>query len=69
MPTLAKENLSISEFHTVHVPVDVTALAGASASAAKGLTHWGRVTHICVGKLTIIGSDNGLSPARRQAII
>ena len=32
-------------------------------------THWGRVTHICVGKLTIIGSDNGLSPARRQAII
>ena len=33
------------------------------------LTHWGRVTHICVSKLTIIGSDNGLSPARRQAII
>ena len=32
------------------------------------LTHWGRVTHICVGKLTVIGSDNGLSPARRQAI-
>ena len=33
------------------------------------LTHWGRVTHICVGRLTIIGSDNGLSPAQRQAII
>ena len=33
------------------------------------LTHWGRVTHICVGKLTIIGSDNGLSPERRQPII
>ena len=33
------------------------------------LTHWGRVTHICAGKLTIIGSDNGLSPVRRQAII
>ena len=33
------------------------------------LTHWDRVTHICVGKLTIIGSDNGLSPGRRQAII
>ena len=33
------------------------------------LTHWGRVTHICVGKLTIIDSDNGLSPGRRQAII
>ena len=33
------------------------------------LTHWGRVTHICVGNLTIIGSDNGLSPGQRQAII
>ena len=32
-------------------------------------TEWGRVTHICVSKLTIIGSDNGLSPSRRQAII
>ena len=25
--------------------------------------------HICVTKLTIIGSDNGLSPGRRQVII
>ena len=33
------------------------------------LTHWGRVTQICIGKPTIIGSDNGLSPVRRQAII
>ena len=33
------------------------------------LTHWGRVTHICVSKLTIIGSDNGLLPRERQAII
>ena len=33
------------------------------------LTHWGRVTHICVVKQTVIGSDNGLSPGRRQAII
>ena len=32
-------------------------------------THWGRATHLCVSKLTIIGSDNGLSPGRRQAII
>ena len=31
--------------------------------------HWGRVTHICVSKLTVIGSDNGMSPDRRQAII
>ena len=39
------------------------------SSGPMSLTHWGRVTHICVGDLTIIGSDNGLSPGRRQAII
>ena len=33
------------------------------------IIHWGRMTHICVGKLNIIGSDNGLPPGRRQAII
>ena len=31
--------------------------------------YWGRVAHICVIKLIIIGSDNDLSPGRRQAII
>ena len=36
---------------------------------AEELTHWGWMTHICVSELTIIGSDNGLSPGRRQAII
>ena len=34
-----------------------------------GLNHWGRVAHICVGNLTIIGSDNDLAPGRRQAIM
>ena len=33
------------------------------------LTHWGRVTHIYVIKLTSIVSDYGLSPGWRQAII
>ena len=32
-------------------------------------THRKRMTHICVNKLTIIGSDTGLSPGRRQGII
>ena len=32
------------------------------------LTQWGRVKHICVGKLTIIGSDNCLTPGCYQAI-
>ena len=33
------------------------------------IDHWGRVTHIWATELTILGSDNGLSPGRRQAII
>ena len=33
------------------------------------LSHGGRVSHIYVGNLIIISSDNGLSPGRRQAII
>ena len=33
------------------------------------VTHWGQGRHACVSKLNIIGSDNGLVPGRRQAII
>ena len=33
------------------------------------LTHWGWEMHICVSKLAIIDSDNGLSPGQRQVII
>ena len=43
--------------------------ATARFRSGSGLIHWDRVTHICVSKLTIIGSDNGLSPGQRQAII
>ena len=42
---------------------------GSVLSIARYNPHWGRVTHICVSKLNIICSDNGLSPGRRQAII
>ena len=37
--------------------------------ALRILTHWGRVTHVGVSKLTIIGSDNCLSPSRCLTII
>ena len=32
------------------------------------LIHWGRVTDICVSKLTIISLNNGLSPARAKPL-
>ena len=40
-----------------------------TVSSQDELTHWGRVTQICVNILANIVSDNGLSPGRRQAII
>ena len=33
-----------------------------TSGVTVSLTHWVRVTHTCVSTLTIIGSDNGLSP-------
>ena len=62
-----------------HCPVRIVAnvrwghLARSTSSSAELSTSLipvkYRVTHICVGKLTIIVSDNGLSPGRRQAIM
>ena len=33
------------------------------------LIHWGRVTHLRIGKLITMGWDNGLTPGRHQAIV
>ena len=38
-------------------------------SLKESLTHWGPVTHICIAKLTIFGSDTGLSPGWQEAMI
>ena len=43
--------------HLVHIPHNYSMRLD-----QYQLTHWGWVTHICVNKLTIIGSDDGLSP-------
>ena len=54
---------------TLHNSVTFTLHNGWTPVGRKPLTHLGRVTHIRVGNLTIIGPDNGLLPSRRQAII
>ena len=57
-------------YHEKLLRFDFTCLRWACLSMPwSELTHWGRVTHIWVGTNTNIGSDNGLSPGRRQAII
>ena len=65
VPVLGRQKPGQGDFNTEG---QINGLAQ-DCSNSRALTHWGRVTHICVGNLTIIGSDNGLSPERRQAII
>ena len=55
-------------FASVYIILQITVQISWLSIHTWLLTHWGRVTHICVSELTIIGSDNGLSPGRRQAI-
>ena len=47
----------------------LTPLTHCLLAMIRRLSHWARATHICVSKLPTIGSDNGLSPGQRQAII
>ena len=51
------------------LPLGINITCTASPGSTRVLTHWGRVMHRCDGNLTNIGSDNGLSLGRRQAII
>ena len=62
-------SLTFRETRTAHLFWVTSKGTVASWSAMDGLTHWGRVMHICVSDLTSIGSDNGLSPGWRQAIM
>ena len=55
-------------YHTAAIRYQISIKITVSKIKDKMLTHWGRGMHICVSNLTIIGSDNGLSPGRRQAI-
>ena len=65
--TIGHRYSSPKTYHQVKLPTCpfITVLA----QTTMLLTHWGRVTHICVSDLTINVSDNGLSPGRCQAII
>ena len=59
-PHVSPMNLAIRE-HSVHWDASNELIILAVVS-----THWGRVMHICIGKLIIIGSDNGLSPDQQM---
>ena len=48
---------------------NIPSLASEELKSILFLTDWGWVTHVCVSKLTIIVSDNDLSPGWHQTII
>ena len=56
----------LSELYTPKngIYVEMGPASYVSSINVRELTHWGRVTHICDGKLSIIGSDNVLSPGQ-----
>ena len=56
-----------SFFHKMHARMS-SAKYRPFCSGHIVLTHWGRVTHMCVSKITSIGSDYCLSPGWHQAI-
>ena len=41
---------------------------GRKTMMMSNLTYWGRPTHVCISKLTSIGSGNDMLPGRCQAI-
>ena len=57
-----------SSLYVLHLIVCAIQISYIIDVTGPSLTHWGRVTHIHVSKLTIIGSDYGLSPGWSQAI-
>ena len=63
--------MNIKQFHDCLIIIMEIPIPGKTLheTGLLSLTHWGRATHICVDKLTTIGSDNGLSPGRCQAIV
>ena len=63
------DNKKLCSGHLSILPIIFILLELLNCQTRAKLTHWGRVTHICVSKLTIIGSDNDLSPGRRPPII
>ena len=64
--SLLIDNMAVWSCHDV---LQITCKIKQNEECLQQLTHWCRVTHICASKIAIIGSDNGLSPGRRQAII
>ena len=60
-----------NEFSQIHFSICIWYVLHGDGSVEKmeGDKRLDRLPHICVGNLTIIGSENGLAPVCRQAII
>ena len=54
-------SVCVTLHHSYRCPCRITNIVTKGQSVHETLTHWGWVTHICVGKLANIGSDNYLN--------
>ena len=63
-----KQSYSEMKIFTVNFHFGIT-ISIPHYSQCQTLTHSGWLMHICVSKLTIIGSDNGLLPGQRQGFV
>ena len=66
---LTRDNAHWNQWGQISLHHWVTMGSLAPVSLLTLVTHWGRMTHIFVRKLSITGSDNVLSPGRSKAII
>ena len=56
-------------YHRAHYDVTIMGVGSAHKLQRHDLTHWSWVLYICINKLNIIGSGNGLLPGWCEAII
>ena len=61
--------LGVIKQKVIWVNVDQNLCHHMASLSRNKLMYWGWMMHIYISKLTIIGSDNGLSPVWHQAII
>ena len=65
-----RENISILQWWKPNkAPGDLKLQSSWKCWFSCDLTHWGWVTHICISKLTIISSDNGLAPTNAAILL
>ena len=68
-PGDARNKSTGTQYHGIFIAIPEYPMVSNTEIKEDLINSLDRVTHTCVGKRTIVGWDNGLSPGRRQSII